>query len=212
MKRRNAAVVAYGLVGVVLVILLVAWFGSGLRSDGTDERMWERGSGGGGAETQSAMTEAPVLEGIGGTKVGWHAMDRQAVEPDRLPPLQETFTNAQLVRLASDMGAWRAGSRVAFDIPHMGTMLESVIERVEIGLGGNTSYIGRVVGQDSPQRMVVTVGPRNAFAYIGSARGGYEMVGNREYGWLMTSADMDRHVDYSKPDYYVPADSGRGVP
>lgn len=144
--------------------------------------------------------------------MAWHAVDRRAVEPDRLPPLQETFTDAHLVSLASDMGTWQAGARVAFGIPHIGATLESVIERVEIGLAGNISYIGRVVGQDSPHRMVVTVGARNAFAYISSARGGYEMVGNREYGWLMTSAGMDRHVDYGKPDYYVPRDSERGVP
>ena len=133
------------------------------------------------------------------------------MEQARLPPRQETFTDAELVSLAGDMGTWQAGSRVAFDIPHIGATLESVIERVEAGLAGNISYVGRVVGQEGSHRMVVTVGPRNAFAYIGTARGGYEMVGNREYGWLMTSAGMDRHVDYSKPDTYVPGDPDRAV-
>lgn len=164
------------------------------------------------AEVPSASSEAPAQDSVRSAQVGWSAADRGAVEPDRLPPYQETFTDARLVSLASDMRTWRAGSRVAFDIPQTGSTLESVIERVETGFAGNISYIGRVGGQDSPHRMVVTVGARNAFAHIGSARGSYEMVGNREFGWLMTSAGMDRHVDYSKPDYYLPGDPQRGNP
>ena len=163
-------------------------------------------------QSLGATTEAPVQNSSGGSQVAWSAADAGAIQPDRLPPQQKTFTDAELVRLTSDMRTWQAGTRVAFDIPHTGATVESVIERVETGLAGNTSYIGWVVGQDSPQRMIVTVGGRNAFAYIGTARGGYEMVGNREFGWLMTSAGMDRHVDYSKPDYYLPGDTERGNP
>ena len=164
------------------------------------------------AETPSESSGAPAQEGDREGRIGWSAADRGEVEADRLPPYQETFTDAELVRLASDMRTWQVGTRVAFDIPHTGSTVESVIERVESGLAGNISYIGRVVGQDSPNRVVVTVGARNAFAYIGSARGGYEMVGNREFGWVMTSAGMDRHVDYSKPDYHLPGRTQRGNP
>ena len=193
------------LAGIALGTVAGLWY----RSD-PDKRQATRDTDGV-AETQSASSGAPAQDRVRERQVGWSAADRGAVEPDRLPPYQETFTDAELVSLASDMRAWRSGSRVAFEIPQTGATLESVIERVETGLGGNISYIGRVVG-DSPHRMVVTVGVRNAFAYIGSARGGYEMVGNREFGWLMTSAGMDRHVDYSKPDYYLPGETQRGNP
>lgn len=156
-----------------------------------------------------AISRGSGQDSVGGSRTAWSVADRESVEPDRLPPLRETFTDAVLVSLTSDMENWKAGTRVAFEIPHTGTTLESVIERVETGLAGNVSYIGRVGGQDSSRRVVVTVGARNAFAYIGSAQGSYEMVGNRDFGWLMTSAGMDRHVDYSKPDYYIPGDTGR---
>ena len=187
---------------------------------GTATGLWQRsdpdtravGSFDSSGETSTAPPGAPVRGSADGTQIGWTTAGRRAVEPDRVPPQEETFSDAKLVRLASDMRTWRAGTRVAFDIPHTGTTIESVIERVETGLAGSTSYIGRHVGQDAPHRMVVTVGARNAFAYIGSAQGGYEMVGNREYGWLMTSAGMDRHVDYSKPDYYVPGETQRANP
>lgn len=194
------------LAGIVLVAGVVLWN----RGDPGESPAMRDANGV--AETPGTLGEASsqgrVREGL----VGWSAADRGAVAADRLPAYQETFTDAELVSLASDMQTWQVGTRVAFDIPHTGATVESVIERVETGLAGNTSYIGWVIGQDSSQRMVVTVGERNAFAYIGTARGGYEMVGNRDFGWLMTSAGMDRHVDYSKPDYYLPGDSQRGDP
>ena len=194
------------LAGIVLGIVAGLWY----RGD-PDNRQATRDTDGV-AEIQGASSAAPAQDRVRERQVGWSAADREAVAADRLPAYQETFTDAELVSLASDMRTWQAGTRVAFDIPHTGATVESVIERVETGLAGNISYIGRVVGQDSPQRTVVTVGGRNAFAYIGTARGGYEMVGNRDFGWLMTSAGMDRHVDYSKPDYYLPGDTERGNP
>lgn len=199
--------------GVVLVLAgIVSGVVLGLGHRGDPDQWQPVRDTDGLAETPGAQRRAPPQGRVGEGLVGWSAADRDAVAADRLPPYQETFTDAELVSLATDMRTWRAGSRVAFEIPHTGATVESVIERVETGLGGNVSYIGRVVGQDVPHRMVLTVGERNAFAYVGSARGAYEMVGNREFGWLMTSAGMDRHVDYSKPDYYLPGDTQRRDP
>ena len=46
--------------------------------------------------------------------------------------------------------------------------------------------------------IVVTVGLKSTFAYIGSSKGSFEMVGNREFGWLMPTEAMERHVDYEQ--------------
>ena len=145
----------------------------------------------------------------GGGQAAWALADQNAVAPERLPPYQETYTDARLVSLAGGLGNWSAGSRVFFDIPHTGERLESVIERVESGLAGNISYIGRVDRDDALHRVVVTVGARNAFAFIDSGQGSYELVGNREFGWLMSTAGMEQHVDYSKSDIYPLEDRER---
>ena len=89
-------------------------------------------------------------------KTAWVAVDRNAVPPERLPPHQDTYTDSALVRLASDLWDWREGTVVAFDIPHSGARVESVIERVEVLLGTNRTLVGRVTGQDRPRRVVVT--------------------------------------------------------
>ncbi len=146
----------------------------------------------------------------GGVRPGWTVVSKDEIAPERLPPYLETYTDARLVSLASDLAHWGPGYRIVFDIPQTGARLESVIERVESGLAGNISYIGRVDRDDALQRMVVTVGARNAFAFIDSDQGSYEMVGNREFGWLMSTDGMEQHMDYSQPDYYIPDNNPRG--
>lgn len=59
-------------------------------------------------------------------------------------------------------------------------------------------------GQISPHPVVVTIGKQSTFAYIGTDEGSFEMVGNLEFGWLMPTASMERHVDYSLSDYVIP--------
>ena len=50
----------------------------------------------------------------------------------------------------------------------------------------------------------ITVGPGNTFAHLSTPEGTYELVATGELGWLMPTANMDRHVDYSVPDYILP--------
>lgn len=138
--------------------------------------------------------------------VGWSSVELAGVDADRVPPnRQEGGADAVLVGLAKGMWDWQAGDRVTLFIPHIAETFDSVIDRVVTELGDNRSYVGRLDGEDRPYPVVVTVGARNAYAYIATPKGSYELVGNREYGWLMPTARMDRHVDYSQPDFYLPA-------
>ena len=221
----------FGIAAVIAVVAVIGTLGGRTDRGGVDRTLT-----GGGAEnaarTGDAQPQDPSPEesnlspGIPGTDIpsepatapdrfagggqaAWALVSQEAVAPERLPPYQETYTDARLVSLAGDWGNWTAGSRVFFDIPHTGERLESVIERVESGLAGNISYIGRVDRDDALHRVVVTVGARNAFAFIDSGQGSYELVGNREFGWLMSTAGMEQHVDYSKSDIYPLEDRER---
>ena len=57
------------------------------------------------------------------------------------------------------------------------------------------------MGADREQGFVLTVSARNTFAHLSTREGSYELVGNARFGWLMATANMDRDVDYSVPDY-----------
>ena len=108
-----------------------------------------------------------------------------------------------LVALAGGMHTWQAGDRVDLVVPQLGISYTTTILRVESLIGGARSYVGRLIEGDRLSTFVVTVGANGTFAYLGTPEGSYELVGNRELAWLMPTANMDRHVDYSKPDYFV---------
>ena len=135
-------------------------------------------------------------------------MDIGAVKPNRVPVYKEIVEGRVLVTLEPGMWTWDVGEKISIEVPQIGKIYESVIDRVETGLGVNRSYIGRLIDNDRPYSFVITVGERNAFANLGTPQGSYELFGNTEYAWLMPMANMDQHVDYSKPDYFIPEESG----
>ena len=138
--------------------------------------------------------------------IGWELANQADVAPELLPTFLETFGDAVLVALEPRMWHWAEGDQISLIIPHVDKTVEVEIESVKRGLGGSRSYLARTGGPNTEYDVVVTVGDRNAFAFVGLPQGSYELVGNRDYGWLMPTASMERHVDYSKPDYVIPVD------
>ncbi len=134
---------------------------------------------------------------------GWVAVDPESVDPNRIPSYKETVMDAVLVALDEDMWAWQAGDAIMLTVPQIGVSYDTVIDRVEVGLGNNRSYVGRLMEGELPYSYLITVGDRNAFAYLGTPDGSYELVGNTELAWLMPTANIDQHVDYSKPDFFL---------
>ena len=140
----------------------------------------------------------------------WLPADPDAVDPSRVPAYYEDVEGAALVSLAGEMWLWAAGDRLVITVPQTGAAYPSVIDRVVTSLGDNRSYVGRLMAGEQAHAFVITVGSRNAFANINTPQGSYELVGNAEFGWLMPAANMDQHVDYTKPDYYLPGERSDG--
>ena len=156
------------------------------------------------ASSRSAA-EVPTTLVADEPQAAWSLPDAGEVDPLRIPPnRQEGGADGVLVALPEAMWWWRVGERVALFIPHTGDTYHTSIERVVTTLGDNRSYVGRLENDERVYRVVITVGAKSAFAHVATPKGIYELVGNREYGWLMPTASMDRHVDYSQPDYILP--------
>ena len=145
--------------------------------------------------TQPAPLEPPSQ--------GWVAVDLNTVDPDRIPSYKETVEGAVVVELAEEMWNWQVGDQVVIRVPQIGQSYVSTVDRVEVGMGRNRTYIGRLTEGELPYSFVITVGDRNAFALLGTPKGSYELVGNTDLAWLMPTRNMDQHVDYSKPDFYI---------
>lgn len=131
----------------------------------------------------------------------WEALDESMV--DALPAYKEIVEGRVLVRLPA-AEEWPTSGELAFEVPQLGRIFMAVVERVEDDVWGNRSLVGLLREPDgSEHRFVITLGARNQFAYFGTSRGSFELVASNGLGWLMPTANMDRHVDYSRPDYRI---------
>ena len=133
----------------------------------------------------------------------WTAIDERTVA--ELPAYKEVVQDRVLVRIVDVPGRWRVGQRIAVPIPQLNEVFTPVIERIQSGPDGTRSYIGTLTEfAGRIHRFTITVGPRNTFAHLSTPGGTYELVATGELGWLMPTANMDRHVDYSVPDFVYP--------
>lgn len=143
----------------------------------------------------------------------WQPVSMAEVDAADIPAYKEVVEGRALVRIVHQAVPLQVGDRVAVAIPQIGKTYRPVVDRVETGPGSTHSVAGHVeISDGSQHRFVYTVGPRSTFAHIGTPNGTFELVANRHLGWLMPSANMDQHVDYSKPDYYIVRPNGPDRP
>lgn len=167
------------------------------------------------SEAQSASPLAAAPERPGGASGAqppvslnraWELVDPDSVE--RLPRYKEEVPGRRLVRVTDAMRNWKQGDKVIFELGQ--AKLEGVVELVDVDGWGNRSYVGRIAGSGGRAfRFVVTMGARNVFAYLDSPQGSFELVAPDGLGWLMSTANMDQHMDYSRSDVIGPADERR---
>ena len=105
------------------------------------------------------------------------------------------FDPVELRRLA-------VGDVISIRIPQNGIEYQAKIDSSKIR--ANEIRIVSAHSEDPALKMLLTIGRVNTFAHVNTPEGSFELVGNTEVGWFMNSANMDQHVDYSKPDYVVP--------
>ena len=154
-------------------------------------------------EAQPAVVLPPLPTG---PNTAWQPLDIGSVDPERLPEYKEAVEGRVLVELSTGMWSWGEGDRITLAVPQTGTVYEPAIDRVESMLGNTRSYVGRLIEDDFPYSFVITVGQRNTFASLSTPQGSFELIGDTELAWLMPVANMDQHVDYSQPDYYIPGE------
>ena len=154
-------------------------------------------------EVQPAVVLPPLPTG---PNTAWQPLEIDSVDPERIPEYKDIVEGRVLVELSTGMWSWDAGDRISLAVPQIGAVYNPVIDRVETALGNNRSYLGRLIEAEFPYSFVITVGQRNTFANLSTPQGSFELVGDTQLAWLMPVANMDQHVDYSQPDYYIPGD------
>lgn len=184
---------------VLLVVGFLSWE-SLVQQDGPSEGNEDSATG---ASTRIIDPGEPTGRPGRALNSGWEVVNPETV--DELPAYKEVVPGRVLVRILDTVHDWKAGDEIHLRIPQLGADFEGVIERADQDANGNRTYLGHVYEQDGrAHRLVVTAGPRNTFAHIGTSRGTFELVATGgQLGWLMPTANMDQHVDYSRPDYEI---------
>ena len=200
MKKRTitAWLVLAAVVGVALIWLL-----------GANDRGGERRAGGDSTSridpVQYVREEAAPAVALPAGNAAWQVIDPESV--DELPEYKEVVPGRALVRISEALQDWQEGDEILLAIPQLGGSFDGVVERIEDDPWGNRSYTGLLKEPNGRgYRFVITVGPENVFAQLGTSQGTFELVASDEIGWLMASRYMDQHVDYSQPDYYIVED------
>ena len=145
----------------------------------------------------------------------WRLVEESAVDPADIPAFAYVadVPGKALVRVAALAAPRAVGDRVEVEIPQLDAAFQLVVERVQEGPGSTRSVSGQAEdGSGGRHGFVLTTGPRSMFARIGTPEGAFELAANRDLGWLMPAANMDRHVDYSKPDTYIVRPGGPDRP
>ena len=175
---------------------------AGLTIEQDDKMTAPDASGQGGAEAPTAAAGDDIDSGEPAAAL-WQAVDESSVA--ELPAYKEFVEGRVLIRVAGVAAGWQAGQRIAIPVPQLNEVYTPVIERVEPGPTGIRSFVGTLTEEDNRgYRFTITTGPRNTFANLSTPLGGFELVATGEYGWLMPTANMDQHVDYSVPDFLIP--------
>lgn len=150
-------------------------------------------------DTAVAVAGGPAPDG----NTAWIVIDPESV--DELPPYKEVVPGRALVKVSDALRLGWAGDRIELAVPQLGRSFDGVVETVDTDPYGNVTYIGLLTeAEGQGYRFIITAGARNTFAHLGTSRGTFELVANKDdLGWLMPTSNMDQHVDYSKPDYFI---------
>ncbi len=134
--------------------------------------------------------------------VTWARVEEGTIQESEIPSFPRVIVDRALVRVNSTIRSMNEGNQIQFPIPQRDVVLIGKVTEIG-GPPRARSIKGEVDDEGEKYPFVLTLGDRSTFATIMTSTGNYELFANLNYGWLMPSANMDDHVDYSIPDHFV---------
>ena len=169
-------------------------------------------------QAQSASTgtsvpeESPVPDGIQPQSnsseivdvnlASWKPVDESSVPADQLPTHSADVEGRVLVELSSALWSKVVGDTVQFSIPQQEVVLSGKLTKIDTTIAHTRILEGTLEDGSQEYSFVLTLGDKNTYAHVNTAKGSVELVGTRTYGWLMESANIAPDVDFSLPDHF----------
>lgn len=123
--------------------------------------------------------------------------------PDSLPKSKWTRVpdHAVFVSLNGRFDQWLLRTPVEIYIPHIDKTFNAVVDQITPNdLLSTTIRASPAADEHDLKRLVLTFGEDQTLAYISTNQGSWELTGDGQIGWLVSSADLKRTQDYSEPD------------
>jgi len=162
-----------------------------------------------GSDSESGYPQTPSVQADISAPVAWWRAGKS--DEALAPPILRDVQNAVLVKLDQDYlaGIERRGE-LLITIPQTGKNYPAVIEKTVQSRAGNLSVSGYMGAP--PYSFLLTLGAKNTYATLNTPDGIYSLFGTRELAWIVRAAELDRHVDFSKPDFIIPGDDASRMP
>ena len=96
---------------------------------------------------------------------------------------------------------WLLNTPVEVHIPHIDKTYNAVVDRITPnGLTSTTIRASPDTNENDLKRFILTFREDQTLAYVSTAQGSWELTGDGQIGWLVSTAELKRTQDYSEPD------------
>jgi hypothetical protein len=117
-------------------------------------------------------------------------------------PVPESGLKGMYLQVA-DLSELTEGDRVAIYIPQEDSDLSGYVGETSLTESGNKIITGRLLDKGFEYRFVFTVGRLQTFGTLHTPKGRYQLEARDGIARLVSAREIDRDLDFSKPDYIV---------
>ncbi len=118
-------------------------------------------------------------------------------------PLPEEGIKGQYLNVGN-FADLSVGQRIAFHVPQEDSDFPGYVSEVKTTPSGNQIVSGMLEDAGREYRFVITIGALQTFGTLYTSKGRYQMEVRDGVARLVSAAEIDRDLDYSKPDFRIP--------
>ena len=150
---------------------------------------------------EKQITRYPVTNPMEST--AWTALS-QLPTKEEMPHIRSDIVVKTLVKIErAVIESWRVEDVVRLSIPQNKQEITVQIDVIKVLPSGNQSISGHAL-DNHDHGFIMTVGKQSIFATIGTEDGVFNIRGNEDYAWVISSRELNHHLRPEILDYRVP--------
>ena len=150
---------------------------------------------------EKQITRYPVTNPMEST--AWTALS-QLPTKEEMPHIRSDIVVKTLVKVErAVIDSWRVEDVVRLSIPQNKQEITVQIDVIKVLPSGNQSISGHAL-DNHDHGFIMTVGKQSIFATIGTEDGVFNIRGNEDYAWVISSRELNHHLRPEILDYRVP--------